>query len=149
MGRAEFGNAIYFPLFLQWFYDTLVLRFICPRAWGCPEDVLQGHYSKHVSSLSAVSCPRLLDIGVGTGHFIEHAPLSSDTTVILADINENPLAEARGRIKRTHKDVDVDFGCLVLEEIRVLMSFPACYFFIVSQEKGAVKEKQSRACADC
>ncbi|EQB53366.1 methyltransferase domain-containing protein [Colletotrichum gloeosporioides Cg-14] len=108
MGRAEFGNAIYFPLFLQWFYDTLVLGFICPRAWGCPEDVLQGHYSKHVSSLSAVSCPRLLDIGVGTGHFIEHAPLSSDTTVILADINENPLAEARGRIKRTHKDLDVD-----------------------------------------
>ncbi|TDZ28410.1 hypothetical protein C8035_v007477 [Colletotrichum spinosum] len=108
MGKAELGNAVYFPLFLRWAYDTLILGFICPYAWGCPRDILQGHYSKHVGPLAGRSIPRLLDIGVGTGHFVEHAPLPSGTNVLLADINKNPLSEAQGRIRRGHKDVTVD-----------------------------------------
>ncbi|TEA14338.1 Methyltransferase ctvB [Colletotrichum sidae] len=108
MGKAELGNAVYFPLFLRWAYDTLILGFICPYAWGCPQDILQGHYSKHVGPLAGRSITRLLDIGVGTGHFVEHAPLPSGTNVLLADINKNPLSEAQGRIRRAHKDVTVD-----------------------------------------
>ncbi|TDZ17267.1 Methyltransferase ctvB [Colletotrichum orbiculare MAFF 240422] len=108
MGKAELGNAVYFPLFLRWAYDTLILGFICSYAWGCPRDILQGHYSKHVGPLAGRSIPRLLDIGVGTGHFVEHAPLTSGTNVLLADINKNPLSEAQGRIRRAHKDVTVD-----------------------------------------
>ncbi|KAF6828374.1 methyltransferase type 12 [Colletotrichum plurivorum] len=108
MGRAEFGNAVYFPVFLRWLYDTLVLGFICPRAWGCPRNILQSHYSKHIDALPAESQPNLLDIGVGTGHFLEHAPLPTRSRVVLADINDNPLAEAKGRLRRAHADVTVD-----------------------------------------
>ncbi|KAG7038158.1 methyltransferase domain-containing protein [Colletotrichum scovillei] len=107
MSASTLGNAVYFPLFLRWLYDTLVLGFYCPLAWGCPGDVLSGHYSKHVSSLVKPNA-RLLDIGVGTGYFMQSAPLPTGSTIVLVDINQNPLAEAQHRIQLAHPDVLVD-----------------------------------------
>ncbi|OHF03815.1 methyltransferase domain-containing protein [Colletotrichum orchidophilum] len=107
MSASTLGNAVYFPLFLRWLYDTLVLGFYCQFAWGCPKDVLQGHYSKHVSALIKPKA-RLLDIGVGTGYFIQSAPLPAGSAVVLADINKNPLAEAKRRIQLAHSDVIVE-----------------------------------------
>ncbi|KAI3547146.1 methyltransferase domain-containing protein [Colletotrichum filicis] len=107
MSASTLGNAVYFPLFLRWLYDTLVLGFYCPLAWGCPRDVLSGHYSKHISSLVKPNA-RLLDIGVGTGFFMQRAPLPPDSIIVLVDINQNPLAEAQHRIQLAHPDVIVD-----------------------------------------
>lgn len=107
MSARTLGNAIYFPFFLRWLYDTLVLGFYCSFAWGCPRCVLSGHYNKHVFSL-VKSKARLLDIGVGTGYFVQSAPLPPGSAVVLADINQNPLAEAEHRIQLAHPNVIVN-----------------------------------------
>ncbi|KAK1710060.1 methyltransferase domain-containing protein [Colletotrichum acutatum] len=109
MSTSTLGNAVYFPLFLRWLYDTLVLNFYCPLAWGCPRNVLSGHYSKHVSCLVKPKA-RLLDIGVGTGYFMQSAPLPPGSAIVLADINQSPLAEAQHRIQLAHPNVIVDIA---------------------------------------
>ncbi|EFQ36731.1 methyltransferase domain-containing protein [Colletotrichum graminicola M1.001] len=111
MTRRTFGNAIYFPLLLHWIYDTLVLDVYCPLAWGCSKNTLQKHYSRAVSAAAlnnATDRPRLLDIGVGTGYWISHAPLAPRSSVLLVDINENPLAESKTRICKAHPTVLVE-----------------------------------------
>ncbi|KAK2018651.1 methyltransferase domain-containing protein [Colletotrichum eremochloae] len=108
MTRPTFGNAIYFPLFLRWIYDTLVLGVYCPLAWGCSKNTLQRHYNKPVSAAAFKEHDgrlRLLDIGVGTGYWISHAPLAPRTSVFLVDINDHPLGESKTRICKAHPTV--------------------------------------------
>ncbi|KAK2021248.1 methyltransferase domain-containing protein, partial [Colletotrichum zoysiae] len=108
MTRSTFGNAIYFPFFLRWIYDILTLDIYCPLVWGCSKKILQRHYSKPVSAAASGDLngrPRLLDIGVGTGYWVAHAPLAPRTSILLVDINENPLIESKKRISKAHPTV--------------------------------------------
>lgn len=102
------GSAVYSPFTLGWIYDVIVLRLYCSYAWGCPREVVRSFYSKHVASVaersSKVSC-RLLDIGVGTGFFLEHASIPPGSEVTLADLNVDCLKTAASRVSRAHPDV--------------------------------------------
>ncbi|KAL1978224.1 hypothetical protein VTN31DRAFT_1083 [Thermomyces dupontii] len=86
--EGEQGAAIYNPLVLR-IYDLFVLRFSNSYAWRCPtQAVLKPFYRQHLGH-------RHLDIGVGTGYFLEDIP--NDTDLTLIDLNPNALETARRR----------------------------------------------------
>jgi len=104
------GATVYFPLFLYAVYDTLVLGFYCSYVWRCPSARLRAFYNDRVFaaknrvSVSAKSSDpvRFLDIGVGTGYFLEHAPLPAGSEVTLADLNDDCLKTAASRLRKSH-----------------------------------------------
>jgi len=104
------GAAIYFPLFLRTIYDTLVLWFYCSYIWRCSSTKLRIFYNNRISSIEkqeSVSTKssdpvRLLDIGVGTGYFLEHAPLPAGCEVTLVDLNHHCLKAAASRVVKSH-----------------------------------------------
>ncbi|KAH9870200.1 hypothetical protein J1614_007123 [Plenodomus biglobosus] len=104
------GAAIYFPLFLRTVYDTLVLGLYCSYIWRCPSEKLRAFYNKHVSctekqeliSIKSKNPARFLDIGVGTGYFLEHAPLPAGSEVTLVDLNDSCLQTAATRVIKSH-----------------------------------------------
>lgn len=75
-------------------YDAYVLGFSNTFAWRCPSNVLLSHYNQNVSD-------RHLDIGPGTGYFLDHCEFPSNHPRIdLLDINESPLELTMKRISR-------------------------------------------------
>ncbi|KAL1994059.1 hypothetical protein VTN49DRAFT_2728 [Thermomyces lanuginosus] len=89
--EGEKGAAIYNPFVLR-IYDLCVLGFSNSYAWGCPtKSVLKPFYRQHLGR-------RHLDIGVGTGYFLQDIPKDIDLTLI--DLNPNALETARRRSGR-------------------------------------------------
>jgi SAM-dependent methyltransferase len=87
------GQAVYSPLVLR-MYDWFVLGFSNRLLWRCPSSELLRLYDRNVSS-------RHLDIGVGTGYFLDKAAWpTANPAITLVDLNENSLAFAADRIKR-------------------------------------------------
>ena len=90
---ADRGSRSYTKLVLA-AYDRFVLGFSNTWVWHCPTPVLLQHYAAHVSG-------RHLDIGVGTGFFLDHCPFPTATPAItLLDLNPNSLQVTRTRIAR-------------------------------------------------
>jgi hypothetical protein len=91
--RVEAGQAIYSPLVLH-AYDWFVLGFSNRLLWRCPTVELRQLYDRNVSA-------RHLDVGVGTGYFLDKArwPVR-DPAITLLDLNPNCLAMASRRIRR-------------------------------------------------
>lgn len=87
------GAAIYSRAALS-VYDIYVLGFSNKFAWRCPSQNLLAHYNAHVSD-------NHLDIGVGTGYFLDkcHFP-SSTPRLVLLDLNSNSLEATANRLKR-------------------------------------------------
>jgi SAM-dependent methyltransferase len=116
MKSTSAGAAVYTPLFLNYIYDHLTHGLYCPYVWRCSSAKLRTFFSNHIlhatasfsSSLSSPTqhsqrpTPRILDIGVGTGYSLEHAPIAEDTEVILADLNPACLEVAKSRVVKTH-----------------------------------------------
>lgn len=100
------GAAAYTPLLLKWLYDPLVLGLYFTHAWRCPTTThLLPFFTAHTSRPDDPSSPparRLLDIGVGTGYFLEQAPLASTTDLVLVDLNPNCLDAAAARARKAH-----------------------------------------------
>ena len=72
-------------------YDHLVLGFYLRWVWRCPRSVLADHYRDQIGR-------RHLDVGPGTGYFLDVAELSAGTAITLLDPNPEVLAHAAHRL---------------------------------------------------
>jgi hypothetical protein len=90
---TEAGQAVYSPLVLK-VYDWFVLGFSNRLLWRCPTPALRALYDRNVSA-------RHVDIGVGTGYFLDKAQWPVPAPAItLVDLNPNALRAAAKRIAR-------------------------------------------------
>ena len=92
-GDASKGAAVYTPLALA-LYDLAVLRISNSFVWECDSRVLLDFYNQHISD-------KHLDIGVGTGYFLDRCRFPSTTPKIaLFDLNPHSLARSAKRLRR-------------------------------------------------
>jgi len=92
-GDTRKGVAVYTPLTLA-LYDLAVLRFSNCFIWQCAPHVLLDFYDRHISD-------RHLDIGVGTGYFLDRCRFPSTApTIALFDLNPHCLAKSAKRLRR-------------------------------------------------
>jgi SAM-dependent methyltransferase len=90
---VERGQRIYTPLVLR-AYDLVVLGFSNRFAWRCPTDAMLARYARHLGR-------RHLDIGVGTGWYLDRATWPvAQPEITLLDLNENSLSAAAHRLAR-------------------------------------------------
>ncbi len=73
-------------------YDPLVLGPIARFVWRCPTSALVDRYRRHIRD-------RHLDVGPGTGYFIEHSGLPAGSRVTILDPNTNVLAHVSNRLQ--------------------------------------------------
>ncbi|KAF1952402.1 hypothetical protein CC80DRAFT_422797 [Byssothecium circinans] len=107
MKDTSAGATVYSSFFLNYVYDHLVYTLYTPYAWQCSPAKLRTFFANHIQQATARSDrvspePRILDIGVGTGYFLEHAPITEETTVVLANLNAICLDAARSRLNKAH-----------------------------------------------
>ena len=84
------GQADYTPWLLA-IYDPWVLGFMARAVWRCPTPPVVQRYRQHVGH-------RHLDVGPGTGYFLDKAGLSPETEITLLDPNPNVLAHVSRRL---------------------------------------------------
>ncbi|GKT47443.1 uncharacterized protein ColSpa_07624 [Colletotrichum spaethianum] len=115
------GAAIYVPVFLRYIYDPVVLGLYCPYAWRIPSSKMREFFNGHIANAasplrspnlvgttsiqpapSTYSPCRILDIGVGTGYFLEHASIPAGSKIYLVDLNRAALQAARSRAMAAH-----------------------------------------------
>jgi SAM-dependent methyltransferase len=85
------GQADYNELLLR-LYDPLVLGPIVKYVWRAPAELGVDMYRKHIR-------PNHLDVGPGTGYFIEHAGLPAGSRVTILDPNPNVLRHVTRRLR--------------------------------------------------
>jgi SAM-dependent methyltransferase len=91
---AYAGQATYTPWFLTHVYDRLVLNVVNPRVWRCPSSCIEALYAEHLAD-------HHLDVGPGTGYFLDRCALPSpSSSITLLDVNADALASAAARIAR-------------------------------------------------
>lgn len=86
------GQASYTPLNLL-FYDWVILGLFLRFIWRCPSENIQDLYQQNIGK-------RHLDIGVGTGYFLDHCAFSEKPEIHLLDLNENCLRTTAQRLSR-------------------------------------------------
>jgi SAM-dependent methyltransferase len=86
------GQSEYTPYFLR-IYDPVVLGIFTRFVWRCPTPILVERYRRHIR-------PGHLDVGPGTGYFVERAGLPAGSPVTLLDPNPNVLDYASRRLRR-------------------------------------------------
>lgn len=113
------GSAVYFSFVLRYIYDFLVLRLYCNYVWRCPAHNLGALYSTQLEAQLQQKRPlsesdkrrthplRVMDVGVGTGYHMSHAPLTAHSEVVLADLNTNCLEAASERTQAVHPSVKI------------------------------------------
>ncbi|KAK7530585.1 S-adenosyl-L-methionine-dependent methyltransferase [Phyllosticta citribraziliensis] len=115
------GAALYSSFVRRFIYDRLVLGLYCPYAWGCTFAELAAFFNGRVATAISLSSPktcRLLDIGVGTGCFLEQAPLDDVKEVALLDLNAKCLSAAASRTRKAHPRTECStFHADILEPI--------------------------------
>lgn len=88
---ASAGSVVYSSLVLK-IYDWWVLGVSNRYAWCCPTRlVLLPFFQRHLSK-------NHLDVGVGTGYYLEHASFAQEQRIALLDLNLNSLKFAGARI---------------------------------------------------
>ena len=86
------GQADYSRLLLD-LYDPIVIGFVSWFVWHCPIEPLVDNYRRHIRD-------RHLDIGPGTGYFIDKSGLPDGSRVTIVDPNTNVLRHASRRLGR-------------------------------------------------
>jgi ubiquinone/menaquinone biosynthesis C-methylase UbiE len=94
---AYVGQEIYSRAFLR-IYDPVILGFYGNIVWRCPTSRLVEQYRQHVGH-------RHLDVGPGTGYFLEYARLPRGAQITLLDPNPDVLAHAARRLSDRHPSV--------------------------------------------
>jgi SAM-dependent methyltransferase len=92
-GRAAVptnGHDVYTPAFLR-IYDPLVLGFYARFVWRVPKGELLELYERHLSA-------RHLDVGPGTGWFLERTAPGRTDELVLLDANTAVLDHAGRRL---------------------------------------------------
>lgn len=84
------GQAGYTRALLN-LYDPIVLGPVARYVWRCPVDRLVDAYRRDAR-------PRHLDIGPGTGYFVQRSGLPEGASLTLLDPNRNVLAHASSRL---------------------------------------------------
>ena len=92
---AYSGQSEYTRFFLR-IYDPVILGFFTPVVWRCPTTAMVDHYRRHIR-------PGHLDVGPGTGYFLERAGLTDGSPVTVLDPNTNVLDHVTRRLR--HLDV--------------------------------------------
>ena len=85
------GQSDYSETLLR-LYDPLVLGPIVRYVWRCPAEVGVQQYRQHIR-------PNHLDVGPGTGYFLEHAGLAHGSKVTVLDPNKNVLRHVVRRLR--------------------------------------------------
>src|SRR4051812_30334105 len=76
----------------------MILGFFCRVAWKCPAPRIVEHYDAHVSA-------NHLDIGVGTGYFLDRCRFPSPPRLALMDLNPTCLEVAAKQVERYEPEV--------------------------------------------
>lgn len=74
-------------------YDPVVLGFVAWSVWRCPTARLVAGYRQHIRD-------RHLDVGPGTGYFVDESGLPDGSRVTILDPNTNVLQHASRRLRR-------------------------------------------------
>lgn len=91
--KPHSSHSVYTPAVLRW-YDVWVLGISNRFIWKCPTARLVQHYQQHVRA-------RHLDVGVGTGYFLDRCRFPvSEPAITLLDVNPHALAATVRRIAR-------------------------------------------------
>lgn len=90
--QVEAGQAVYTKRVLA-LYDFFVLGFSNRFIWKCPSRHIQMHYERHITT-------NHLDVGVGTGYFLDRCRFQSTPRLAFVDLNPNSLAFAAKRLAR-------------------------------------------------
>lgn len=77
-GQAAYTKALLF------IYDLLVLKISNTYIWKCPTKNLIQLYNENLTN-------NHLDVGVGTGYYLNHCDFPKDTRLVLMDLNKNSL----------------------------------------------------------
>lgn len=72
-------------------YDTFVLNFTSPFAWGCRKETINALYRQNVT-------PRHAEVGVGSGYFLRRLATRQWQTVALIDPNKSALSFVKSRL---------------------------------------------------
>lgn len=87
------GQVVYTKRILG-VYNLVALGVHANLFWKCPRQRIVEHYNRHVTA-------NHLDVGVGTGYFLDHCRFPSPAPrVALMDINRNPLDFAARHLAR-------------------------------------------------
>lgn len=89
---VEAGQAVYSKKVLS-VYDFWVLGFSNSLLWKCPTRLLRAEFIKNVTS-------NHLDIGVGTGYYLDKCLVDTERRLALLDLNLNSLEVAASRVER-------------------------------------------------
>lgn len=107
--QVEAGHAFYTKRNLA-LYDLAILGYFSRVAWRCPARRIQAHYDANISV-------NHLDVGVGTGYFLDHARfVEPEPRIALMDPNESCLEVASRRLSRFHPET---YRVNVLEPVSV------------------------------
>ncbi|MFB2896191.1 class I SAM-dependent methyltransferase [Aerosakkonemataceae cyanobacterium BLCC-F50] len=95
--QVKAGQAVYTKQTLP-IYDFVVLGVSSHFIWKCPTQQLLNHYNNYVTA-------NHLDVGVGTGYFLDRCQFPSPTPrIALMDLNSNTLEFSSQRIVRYKPD---------------------------------------------
>jgi SAM-dependent methyltransferase len=86
------GQAVYTERSLK-YYDLIVLSVSNRFVWKCPSRHFEKLYNECIAD-------KHLDIGVGTGYFLDRCRFPGAPEITLLDLNESSLAAAAKRIER-------------------------------------------------
>jgi SAM-dependent methyltransferase len=131
------GQADYSRPLLR-LYDPLVLGPIARHVWRCPTERLVEGYRTHIRA------PHL-DIGPGTGYFIERSGLPDGSDVTILDPNPNVLRHAAQHLRRLHvTSVEAD----VLKPLPVPGPFASAALNLVIHCLPGPQERKATAVAN-